>query len=235
MDDGVLSMSRDRWDPQYVADQVGPEPAALVAWMRDNMIWSPYAGALRGPEGALMDRRVNSLDGALLLARLLELAGHEARIGAADLDAAGVAALLEPSAQTEGPDRGRHRGRSSRLWPKRPNSMRSPRRPSPGVWTPAPRRPPRPAWPSSRPWAPRPRPCWNGCPVPGPPRITRRASAPGWPATIGPSTAGGATGSMPTGWRPAARPRPRPPSPLPRARSPRSCCTACASVWSSSR
>ena len=85
IEDGHRESARDRWDPAFVVEQVGKDPAALFAWLRDNTAWIPYRGTLRGPIGVLMDRQGNSLDRAILLARLLEAAGHTARIARGEL------------------------------------------------------------------------------------------------------------------------------------------------------
>ena len=85
IEDGQRDAPRDRWDPQYVVDQVGVEPEALFQWVREHVLWVPYRGVLRGATGVLMDRVGNSLDIAVLLATLLETAGHEVRLAHADL------------------------------------------------------------------------------------------------------------------------------------------------------
>lgn len=85
IEDGEREAPRDRWDPQYVVDTVGIEPADLYAWVRDEVEWMPYPGALRGPTGVLMDRVGNSLDQALLLAELLLRAGNDVRLAHAKL------------------------------------------------------------------------------------------------------------------------------------------------------
>ncbi|MGN6486861.1 MAG: hypothetical protein ACTHLT_03430 [Devosia sp.] len=85
IEDGEREAPRDRWDPQYVVDTVGIEPADLYAWVRDEIEWMPYPGALRGPAGVLMDRIGNSLDQALLLADMLQRAGNEVRLAHAKL------------------------------------------------------------------------------------------------------------------------------------------------------
>jgi hypothetical protein len=80
IDDGDRGAPRDRWDPGYVVESVGRDPAELFAWVRDSTSWIPYRGELRGPVGVLMDRQGNSLDRSLLLATLLEAAGHSVRL-----------------------------------------------------------------------------------------------------------------------------------------------------------
>lgn len=79
-------LARDTFDPAAVVQQVGNDPEALFAWMRDRTAYVPYRGALRGAIGVLMDRSGNSLDRALLLGRLLQIAGHRARLAHGQLD-----------------------------------------------------------------------------------------------------------------------------------------------------
>jgi hypothetical protein len=85
LEDGDREMPRDTWDPAYVVGMVGRDPLQLFRWVRDNTYWIPYHGVLRGPVGVLMDRQGNSLDRALLLATLLEKAGHTVRLAHGEL------------------------------------------------------------------------------------------------------------------------------------------------------
>jgi hypothetical protein len=94
LEDGVRDAPRDRWDPAYVVALVGRSPDSLYHWVQDNTTWIPYRGTLRGPVGVLMDRQGNSLDRALLLADLLQRAGHSVRLAHADLPPARAAELL---------------------------------------------------------------------------------------------------------------------------------------------
>ncbi len=73
------TLPRDRMDPAAVI-AVTREPANIFAWVRENTRAVAYEGSLRGPVGVLMDRRGNSLDRALLVSRLLTLAGYPVRI-----------------------------------------------------------------------------------------------------------------------------------------------------------
>ncbi len=93
LEDGDRDAPRDHWDPQYVVDTVGIEPAALYAWTRENVTFMPYQGLLRGAEGVLMDRVGNSLDQSVLLATLLTDAGYEVRLARATLSADKVDAV----------------------------------------------------------------------------------------------------------------------------------------------
>lgn len=88
-------LSRDTFDPAAVVQKVGKDPEALFAWMRDNTAYVPYRGALRGGIGVLMDRNGNSLDRALLLARLLQLADQKVRLAHGQLNPKQCETLLQ--------------------------------------------------------------------------------------------------------------------------------------------
>jgi hypothetical protein len=94
LEDGDHLSPRDRWDPKYVAEMIGRDPYQLYTWVAANTDWIPYLGTLRGPVGVLMDRQGNSLDRALLLARLLETAGHSVRLAHGELTEEEAAAVL---------------------------------------------------------------------------------------------------------------------------------------------
>lgn len=72
---------------------LGSDPLDLFAFVRDETRWLPYAGALRGAQGVMLDRMGSSLDRALLLAALIERAGHDARLVRSALPDAGFSAL----------------------------------------------------------------------------------------------------------------------------------------------
>ena len=92
--DGERDAPKDRWDPGYVVEQIGRDPDQLRAWVQASTTWLPYRGVLRGATGVLMDRQGNSLDRAILLASLLQHAGHEARLANGRLPDDAVAGLL---------------------------------------------------------------------------------------------------------------------------------------------
>ena len=85
VEDGERESPRDRWDPVYVVNALGSDPRALFDWVREDTSWIAYRGLLRGPIGVLMDRQGNSLDRAVLLATLLESAGHTVRLAHGEL------------------------------------------------------------------------------------------------------------------------------------------------------
>lgn len=73
---------------------IGDDPADIFAWVRDNTRWIAYRGVLRGARGTLMDGDGSHADRALLLAALLESAGHEARLARAGLGSDAVDGLI---------------------------------------------------------------------------------------------------------------------------------------------
>lgn len=97
IEDEKNKLPRDRIDPRAVVG-AAREPSEIVAWMRENTQQVAYEGSLRGPLGVLMDRRGNSLDRSLLLARLLEVAGHDVRVVGSRLSANDAKRILADSA-----------------------------------------------------------------------------------------------------------------------------------------
>jgi len=56
---------------------LGTDPERLRNWVAQNIRWVPYRGTLKGAQGTLLALAGNSLDCALLLARLLQSAGKD--------------------------------------------------------------------------------------------------------------------------------------------------------------
>jgi hypothetical protein len=80
LEEAAKEIPRDTFDPQVIVNKVGRDPIKLFEWVRDNTYLVPYRGSLRGPIGVLMDRMGNSLDRALLLCKLMAIAGHNVRL-----------------------------------------------------------------------------------------------------------------------------------------------------------
>jgi hypothetical protein len=87
-------LPRTSFDPAAVVSEVGTDPQALAQWVGSQTALIPYRGRLRGPVGVLLDRYGSSLDRALLLAVLVEAAGHEAVLVHGTLSEADATRLL---------------------------------------------------------------------------------------------------------------------------------------------
>ncbi|MBT8445294.1 MAG: hypothetical protein KJO13_11145, partial [Gammaproteobacteria bacterium] len=87
-------LPRERFETDSVLDAADYEGESIVRWFEQNTRWVPYRGLLRGSDGVLLDRTGNSLDRSLLLARLLEDAGYDARLAHGQLSQEAVDAVL---------------------------------------------------------------------------------------------------------------------------------------------
>lgn len=87
-------LDRGTFDLEACAKALGDDLATLFVWVRDQTRWLAYQGALRGPQGVLMDRMGSHLDRSLLLAWLLQHAGHEVRLARSELTDAQISDLL---------------------------------------------------------------------------------------------------------------------------------------------
>lgn len=74
------------FDPVALVRELGTSPEALLEWVRTHTVQVPYAGRLRSPAAVMMDGTGNGLDRAVLLYRLLSIAGHEVRLATAPVD-----------------------------------------------------------------------------------------------------------------------------------------------------
>jgi hypothetical protein len=92
------SIKRERFDPDARVEAADYDPANLVAFVRDEIAFHPYAGTMRGAAGTLRARAGSSLDQALLLAQMLKSAGFDARIVRGDLPDALARQLLDVTA-----------------------------------------------------------------------------------------------------------------------------------------
>ena len=86
-----------RWlDVDALALELAFEDAeAIEGWVRRHVGFEPYHGVLRGATGTLASQAGNTLDQAVLLARLLGDAGYDARIARAALAPEEVAILVD--------------------------------------------------------------------------------------------------------------------------------------------
>ena len=84
----------ETFEPRRLYQKIGPDPARLFAWVRDNTYLVPYRGVLRNAQGVLVDRLGNSLDRSLLLAELFGMARKEVRLCRGKLKEAQIDKLL---------------------------------------------------------------------------------------------------------------------------------------------
>ncbi len=73
-------VDREKVSIEALQARLGSDPQTLLAFVRDEIEFEPYEGALRGARGALLARAGNAVDRALLLRALLDAAGHETRL-----------------------------------------------------------------------------------------------------------------------------------------------------------
>lgn len=96
--DGAYGIA-DRYEPSvfFVEDLLQAlsfDPEAIFAHVRDRLRFDPYQGILRGAEGVLGAQAGNAYDRSLLLKRLLEDAGVEARLAFGTLSEQHARSLL---------------------------------------------------------------------------------------------------------------------------------------------
>ncbi len=75
----ALRPDRCPFSPAAVVMQVGTDPEALAAFVRDKIAYEPYRGVVRGPAGVLAAASGGDWDRAELLRALLASAGHGGR------------------------------------------------------------------------------------------------------------------------------------------------------------
>lgn len=97
------SLKRDRFDPEARVESADYDMETLVDFVRDEIVFHPYAGTLRGAAGTLRAGAGNSLDQALLLAQMIRTAGFDARIVRADLTDGLARRLLDASSNAPEP------------------------------------------------------------------------------------------------------------------------------------
>lgn len=85
--DLVRSIPRSAYDVGALAEQLGPDPAQALAFVRDRIRLDLYPGTFKGADGCLRTGSGNALDRSLLLAELLRKQGGTVRFAFGTLDA----------------------------------------------------------------------------------------------------------------------------------------------------
>ena len=99
LDDLRGTVDRSLFDADALALDLAFEDAAtIVEHVRERVRYEPYMGLLRGADGTLMSGAGNALDQAVLLARLLNAAGYDARIALGRIDEIAAEALIRQAA-----------------------------------------------------------------------------------------------------------------------------------------
>ena len=81
--ESVLEKSTYDWDS--LLDSLNYDAQEIVEFVKEKITFEQYKGVLRGPKGALYSRAGNSIDQAILLAKLLRDSGYDARIAGTKL------------------------------------------------------------------------------------------------------------------------------------------------------
>jgi len=81
------AIDQTKFNPETLAKQLGPKIDDLFTFVRDQVAYQPYRGALRFAEGTLMSRAGNAYDKSLLLGALLRAHGYEVRYAQGQLTA----------------------------------------------------------------------------------------------------------------------------------------------------
>lgn len=87
-------IDRARFDPEALIDALDYDADTALAFVREEIVFQPYEGALRGVVGTLRARAGNSLDQSILLASLLKSTGYDARVVRGTLGDADALRLL---------------------------------------------------------------------------------------------------------------------------------------------
>jgi len=96
-------IDRSRFDMDALALRLGGDADGIFAFVRDEIGYQAYVGAMRGPLGTLLAKSGNAYDKALLLSDLLRRAGFETRFAIGRLSPEQAAALAKASLQQSEP------------------------------------------------------------------------------------------------------------------------------------
>lgn len=87
-------LDRTQFDTDALLDELDYDLEKIEGFVRGEIGFEPYGGLLRGPLGTLLARGGNTLDQAVLLAKLLNDAGYETRVAHCQIDRSQATRLL---------------------------------------------------------------------------------------------------------------------------------------------
>lgn len=78
--DALQKEALSAFEPDTIIDNADFDAEEIIAFMREQIAYHPYAGVLRGVRGTLVSRAGNAHDQAITLASLLKSGGYEAQV-----------------------------------------------------------------------------------------------------------------------------------------------------------
>ncbi len=91
-------IDESQFDAEALVERLEFDSSKILSFVKNEIAYQPYAGALRGVRGTLIGLAGNALDQSMLLASLLKSAGLEARIVRSTLSAEQAIELLKQTA-----------------------------------------------------------------------------------------------------------------------------------------
>jgi hypothetical protein len=92
-------LDRTAFDFDALLDVLSYDADKIIEFAKSEIAFEQYPGVLRGPKGTLFARAGNSIDQALLLAKLLRDSGYDARVAGVELDTEGARDVLRAMQQ----------------------------------------------------------------------------------------------------------------------------------------
>lgn len=100
MEEIGTQLNREAFDFDVLLDSLNYDASEIVEFAQTAISYEQYQGVLRGPLGTLFSRAGNSIDQALLLAKLLRDAGYDARLAGTILSDQHAAMVIKSMKQT---------------------------------------------------------------------------------------------------------------------------------------
>jgi hypothetical protein len=94
VEDLRTQLDRSQIDSEDLLDKLDYDETQIIEYVKNEIYFEQYKGALRGSEGTIRSTSGNALDQSILLAKLLRDAGYDARIARGTITAAQAEILL---------------------------------------------------------------------------------------------------------------------------------------------